>query len=114
MLTETAYRYALYFYVGGGGLFLFSLVYFAKHLIKSNFIFPLLLFLCALILTPAYPSDGIKTMAPAVIVYVFQVFIHGPDSAEHALRPLALGFTLAAIISGFSIVIRRIFSSRTH
>ena len=51
----------------------------------------------ALLLTPAYPKEGVDTLAPALIVAGFQLFSDSYAAAEHALRPL--GFMLALAVA---------------
>ena len=41
-----------------------------------------------LLLTPAYPRDGVDTLAPAFVVAGFQIATEGVESAQHALKPL--------------------------
>ena len=51
----------------------------------------------ALLLTPAYPREGVETFAPALIVAAFQWVNEGREGAMHALRPLAF-MSLAAVV----------------
>lgn len=53
----------------------------------------------ALLLTPAYPYQGVDTLAPALIVAAFQFLTAGPEAAQHALRPLAAALTLALVLT---------------
>jgi hypothetical protein len=52
----------------------------------------------ALLLLPAFPEPGMDTMAPALVVAVFQLGTAGVDAAMHALRPLAAACVLAQVL----------------
>ena len=51
----------------------------------------------ALLLTPAFPKEGVDTMAPALIVAGFLLFTDGFEAAQHALRPLGFMSGLAVV-----------------
>ena len=59
----------------------------------------LVLVAAALLLTPAFPREGVTTMAPALIVAGFQWATEGMEGALHALRPLALSLTVAVALA---------------
>jgi hypothetical protein len=59
----------------------------------------LLLLAAALMLTPAYPQPGVTTMAPALIVAGFELFLNGPDAARHAIKPLGTACGLALLLA---------------
>jgi len=61
----------------------------------------------ALLLTPAYPKDGVDTLAPALIVASFQLLTEGFEAAGHALRPLGFMSALAvalALLLGLTVL----------
>ena len=100
MLTETGYTGALIIYVLAtlAALILFN-VWFLRRAhwgLRCLLSLPL----AALLLTPAYIRPDAITLAPALIVALFQGFSQGPEAAEHAVRPLLL-FTAAALVAGF-------------
>ena len=73
----------------------------------------MVLLVAALLLTPAYPREGVTTLAPALVVAAFQMLTEGPDAAEHALRPLAMMCGLALGLSallGLTVFRRRAVS----
>lgn len=110
MLSETSYHVALAIYLGAGVL---AVLLLAWWLLRRWPGFPslLLVLLCAaLLLTPAYPRDGVSTLAPAAIVAGFQMSTEGVGSAQHALRPLAaaaLCALLLALLLRFTLFRRR-------
>jgi hypothetical protein len=55
--------------------------------------------LAALLLTPAYIQPGADTLAPALVVALFQFMGEGAAGAQHALRPLGL-LSAAALLLG--------------
>ena len=55
---------------------------------RAGWVTLVVLLLAALLLTPAYPKEGVDTMAPALIVAAFQFMTAGVEGARHALRPL--------------------------
>ena len=99
MLTESAYLTAIYIYTGAA---LVALLYFAWCMRKrwsGAWIAFLVLLGAALLMTPAFPREGVDTMAPALIVAGFALFTEGVAAAEHALRPLAAASALAVVIA---------------
>lgn len=98
MLTESSYLLALLVYVSAG-LLLVALS--GRWLLtrRASVLRAVVLGLAlALLLTPALPRPGMDTFAPALIVAVFQWFTAGPEAAEHAVRPLAAGLGLGAVL----------------
>jgi lipopolysaccharide export LptBFGC system permease protein LptF len=59
----------------------------------------LVLLAAALMLTPAYPREGVETLAPALIVAIFQLATEGMVAAEHALRPLLFACIAALVLT---------------
>ncbi|MFV0277998.1 MAG: hypothetical protein ACK5HY_12555 [Parahaliea sp.] len=97
MLSEQSYLMALVAYTGAALLSLLLLAWWLHQFWRPAWIALLVLVGAALALTPAYPEQGIATMAPALIVAVFQWFNEGQAAAEHALWPL--GYALAAAVA---------------
>jgi len=55
--------------------------------------------LAGLLLTPAYPTPGADTMAPALVVALFNLlFVDGWQSARTAFILLAVGGTTGAVL----------------
>ena len=95
MLSESSYLTALYVYIGAALALMLLLGWWLR---RSPGIALLAVLLCgALLLTPAYPRDGVETFAPALVVAVFQWVNEGMEAAMHALRPLAF-LSLAAVV----------------
>lgn len=98
MLSESSYLMAMYVYTGSAGLFLLFLIWWMRR--QSAGLTALVVLLCAaLLLTPAYPKEGVTTLAPALVVAGFQMFIEGYEEAVHALRPLAFMCGLAVVLA---------------
>jgi hypothetical protein len=57
------------------------------------------LLIAALMLTPTNAGENISTLAPALIVAVFEGLIHGPDAAMPALKPLLAMMGLAVVLA---------------
>ena len=112
MLTDTSYMYAIYTYLGSGFLLSLLLIYFVRHWLTLGIRVTLFLMSLSIFLIPAYPADGVTTMAPAVIVAVFQFFINGFDAAAHAIRPLTFGVIFSIFLSFLLLVVRSIFFRR--
>ena len=49
--------------------------------------------------TPAYPKEGVETMAPALVVFGFQFMTLGMEGAVHALRPLQFMCIAAVLVT---------------
>ena len=101
MLDEQSYLMAIYVYLGAAGIMLLYCAWWLARHWQSRWVALVVLVMAALLLTPAYPRAGVDTMAPALIVAVFQVATEGVDSAKHALRPLVFMCGLAVIIALF-------------
>lgn len=111
MLTESAYRMALAVYAVSAvlaialiNLWLLRTAHLGTRLWAS-------LPLATLLLTPAYIAVDAETMAPALVVAVFQGFSQGAEAAEHATRPLLL-FTAVAFGVGFVVFLLVLLVSR--
>lgn|GEM_PF-282994 len=99
MLTESSYMGALYVYIGAG---LAMMLFLAWRLSRRWSVGPVALVVLlagALLLTPAYPREGVDTLAPALIVAAFQLITEGVEGAQHALKPLALTCTVAVVLA---------------
>ena len=97
MLSESSYHMAMAVYLGCGGL---AVLLLAWWLIRRwpGFLSAFAVLLCAaLALTPAYPSESVETLAPALVVAAFQIFTEGVASAQHAIRPL-IATSVAALV----------------
>ena len=103
MLSESSYLTALYVYCGAGILVVLCLAWWMGRRWRNAWVAMLVLLSAALLLTPAYPREGVDTMAPALIVAGFQLATEGVESAQHALRPL--GYTCGLAI-GLAVLLR--------
>lgn len=109
MLDETSYHFALMAYVGAAVLMLLLLAWWGRRRAPGWTLTAVLLG-GALLLTPAFPREGVQTMAPALIVAGFGFFTEGLQAAEHALRPLAATCGLAlgtALLLRLTVLRRR-------
>jgi len=95
MLTESAYHMALGVYLVSALLALGLLNLWLRRATHPGTRLWISLPLATLLLTPAYIAADAETMAPALVVAVFQGFSQGAEAAQHATRPLLL-FTAAA------------------
>ena len=103
MLHESSYLTAMYVYVGAAVLILLYLAWWLSRHWRPAWVSLVVLLAAALLLTPAYPKEGVHTMAPALIVAAFQIFTGGTETAQHALRPL-LFFSGVAV--GLALLLR--------
>lgn len=99
MLDESSYLQALYLYVGAAGAFLLYMGWILKRYWSAAWVCFTVLFMAALLLTPAYPEPTITTFAPALIVALFESMINGVDAARHAVKPLVFMLFLALTVS---------------
>lgn len=98
MLSESSYLMAIYVYTGAAGVYLLFLIWWMRR--RSAALVALMVLLsAALLLTPAYPKEGVATLAPALIVAGFQLFTEGYEAAQHALKPLAFMCGLAVVLA---------------
>jgi hypothetical protein len=88
LLDESSYLTAIYIYVGSAVVALLYLAWWLSRHWRPAWVSLVVFLLAALLLTPAYPKAGVSTMAPALIVAVFQFATDGPEAAKHAVRPL--------------------------
>ncbi|MCR9104793.1 MAG: hypothetical protein NXI15_05835 [Gammaproteobacteria bacterium] len=88
MLDETSYMAAIAVYAGAALLGILLLCFWLRRYLPVARNVALGLLLCALALTPAFPREGVDTMAPALVVVGFQFLTGGLDAAMHAVRPL--------------------------
>ncbi len=108
MLSETSYLTAIYVYIGSAAALLLLLLWWFRR--RPALAALLVLLSAALLLTPAYPRDGVSTLAPALVVAGFQLLTEGYETAMHALRPLGFmsGLAIAlALLLRISVVRKR-------
>lgn len=98
MLSEDSYLTALYVYAGAASALLLCLVWWLRRR-GPGWVALLVLLAAALLLTPAYPKEGVATLAPALIVAGFQLLTDGYEAAAHALRPLGFMCGLAVVLA---------------
>ena len=99
MLSESSYLTAVYAYVGAACVMLLYLAWWLGRHWRASWVALVVLLGAALLLTPAYPKDGVDTFAPALIVAIFQLLTDGYEAARHALRPLGFMSALAAVVA---------------
>lgn len=99
MLDDSSYLTAMYTYCGAACLAILCLLWWLRRSWRPAWLAFAALFAAALLLTPAYPQEGISTLAPALIVAAFQILTFGPEAAEHALRPLTFMLGLAVVVA---------------
>ena len=99
MLSESSYLTALYVYCGAAMMMVLCLALWFGRRWPNGWVALLVLLSAALLLTPAYPRDGVDTLAPAFVVAGFQIATEGVESAQHALKPLAYACGLAVILA---------------
>ncbi len=112
MLTDTSYLYAISTYLVCGILLAFLLAYFSRNWLSRSLRAPCFLIFLGIFLVPAYPADGVQTMAPALVVAAFQFFTYDFDAASHAFRPLGLGLFFSCFVSLLMLISRAIFSKK--
>lgn len=88
MLSESSYLTAIYVYMGSAGVLILYVGWWLSRHLRAAWVTLAVLLLAALLLTPAYPKEGVQTMAPALVVAAFQYLTVGPEGAAHAMRPL--------------------------
>lgn len=99
MLTESSYLTAIYAYCGAAILAALLLFWWLGRRWPKGWVALLVLLATALLLTPAYTQPGADTMAPAVIVAGFEFLLHGPEAAQHAIKPLLIACGLAVFLA---------------
>ena len=98
MLNESSYLMAIYIYVGAAGVLIVYVGWWLSRHWRAAWVTLVVLLMAALLLTPAYPKEGVQTMAPALVVVAFQTMTVGAEGAAHAVRPLVF-------LSGLGVVI---------
>lgn len=99
MLSESSYMTALYIYVGAALATMLYLSWWLSRHWRAGTVALFVLLAGALLLTPAYPKEGVETLAPALIVAAFQWLTEGMEGAMHALRPLAFTCLVAVVLA---------------
>lgn len=99
MLSESSYLTAIYVYCGAAIMVVLYLAWWLGRRWPNGWVALLVLLSAALLLTPAYPNLGDKTMAPATVVAGFQLATEGVDAARHALKPLGYSCGLALVLA---------------
>jgi hypothetical protein len=89
----------MYTYVGASIALLLYLAWILNRHWRAAWVTLAILISAALLLTPAYPDAEVTTLAPALIVAIFEGLINGPEAARHATKPLTLMLGLAVFIS---------------
>ena len=99
MLSESSYMTALYVYIGAALAAMLYLAWWLSRHWRASTVALFVLLAGALLLTPAYPKEGVETLAPALVVAAFQFLTEGLDGAMHALRPLAFMCAAAVVLA---------------
>lgn len=99
MLSESSYMTALYVYIGAALAAMVYLAWWLSRHWRPGTVVLCVLLAGALLLTPAYPREGVETLAPALIVAAFQLLTEGLNGAMHALRPLAFMCAAAVVLA---------------
>jgi len=98
MLTASSYLAAWLLYAGS----VVGLIYTVPgilHLPRTPmFLLSFRLLLAGLLLTPVATELGAETLAPAIIVTVFEFFVSGSEAALRAGLPLLLVFGVLAVV----------------
>lgn len=106
MLSEGSYLTALYSYCGAAVIMLLYLAWWLSRHWRALWVLLVVLLGAALLLTPAYPSPEADTMAPALVVVVFQLLTDGPEAAMHNLRILGGACGVAVVLA---VLLRLLF-----
>lgn len=97
MLTETGYVFAMAIYLVAGLITCaVGALWVAR---RPGWRLAWFLTGAALLLTPAFPTPGMDTLAPAAIVAGFQLATAGVEPAMHALRPLGIALAVAWVLA---------------
>lgn len=99
MLDESSYLTAIYVYVGSACVLLVYLAWWLNRHWRPSWVALVVFLMAALLLTPAFPKSGADTMAPALIVAVFEIMTTGFEGANDAVRPLLFMVGLAVALA---------------
>lgn len=103
MLSEESYLTGIYAYVGAACIALLYMTWWLNRHWRASWVALTVLLLAALLLTPTNAGVGVATLAPALIVALFEALVHGPDAALPALKPL---FTMMGLAVVLALVLR--------
>lgn len=99
MLNEESYLSGIYAYTGATIVVLIYMTWWLNRHWRASWVALTVLLIAALMLTPTNAGANISTLAPALIVAVFEGLIHGPDAALPALKPLLAMMGLAVFLA---------------
>ena len=99
MLDESSYLTAIYLYVGSASVLLIYLAWWLRRHWSASWVALVVLLLASLLLTPAYPKAAVDTMAPALIVAVFELLTVGSEGTSEALRPIIFMAGVAVVLA---------------
>lgn len=99
MLSDASYMFMIYTYLGSASLFLLCLAWWLLRHWRAGWVVLVVLLGAALLLTPSYTGPEASTLAPALIVGLFQTFTEGVEAAHYAWKPLMMTSSLALGLS---------------
>jgi hypothetical protein len=99
LLSDSSYLIAIYTYVGAALAALLLLAWWLGRSWRPGWAALAVLVSAALLLTPAHPNADTATFAPAMVVAIFEMLTHGPEAAEHAVRPLTFMLAVAVVVA---------------
>jgi len=99
VLNDSSYLMAMSIYLGAAGVLIVYVGWWLSRHWRAAWVTLVVLLLAALLLTPAYPKEGVQTMAPALVVAAFQTMAVGVKGAVHAVRPLVFMSGAAVLLT---------------
>ena len=109
MLTPESYQTAWLVYGAASLAALLYLYFLLGARLSAASRIALLLLLAGLILTPAHPTEAIKTWAPALFVTGFELMTSGVEAAARPVRSLVAAEALALAVCALLWLSRRLF-----